>query len=343
MQRVFTLMLNYFSKCKQIKTYAFLFHPNASISFEMDESIVLFNFKIKKRFVPKYIGLIWNLLKLRLNLLRIQPDVVVSFGEVWNSFVLLALANSKLKVYVADRNSPIKNIGIVNEFLRNKLYNNAFGIITQTKYATVIYEQKYYRSRIIQVANPVIVKEDIPEIDVREKLILSVGRLIPSKNFDRLIRIFSEVCVPGWKLMIVGEDPYGDNKQKLSNLLSYLKLDQSVDLVGATSNVNLYYRKSRIFCFTSESEGFPNVLLEAHSYGLPVVSYDCIAGPSDIIKDGENGFLINLFDDHNYIQKLKFLMKNNELQRKMSHKAIENARQYRVELIGGLFKESLLG
>ncbi|MDZ7634136.1 MAG: glycosyltransferase [Bacteroidales bacterium] len=91
---------------------------------------------------------------------------------------------------------------------------------------------------------------------------------------------------------------------------------------GYQSDTDNYYRRSRIFAFMSSSEGFPNVLGEALSAGLPVVSYDCLAGPSDLISDGDNGFLIPLFDRELFKEKLTLLMANDELASTISQAAV---------------------
>ena len=92
-----------------------------------------------------------------------------------------------------------------------------------------------------------------------------------------------------------------------------MQLRDHIKLVGEQKDVEFYYKLADIFVFTSSVEGFPNVLGEALSSGLPVVSYDCIAGPADMITNGENGFLIPVFDDEQFSQKLLYLMESQEL------------------------------
>ena len=91
--------------------------------------------------------------------------------------------------------------------------------------------------------------------------------------------------------------------------------------------------KSKIFAFTSSSEGFPNVIGEAMSAGLPVVAYDCIAGPSDMVIDGENGFLIPLFDQSSFKQRLSQLIKDESLRNKMGHCAKTSICRFGEEFI----------
>jgi GalNAc-alpha-(1->4)-GalNAc-alpha-(1->3)-diNAcBac-PP-undecaprenol alpha-1,4-N-acetyl-D-galactosaminyltransferase len=177
----------------------------------------------------------------------------------------------------------------------------------------------------------------------RENIIVSVGRLINTKNFDRLIRIFGELNFLNWKLVIIGGDALKQNNfQRLKELTFELGIENNVILTGNIKNVDEYLLRSKIFAFTSISEGFPNVIGEAMSAGLPVVSYDCIAGPSEMINDGENGFLIPMFDDVLFKDKLEYLMLNQNVNIKMGKNAQESIKKNSVEIIAEKYKKFLL-
>ena len=136
-----------------------------------------------------------------------------------------------------------------------------------------------------------------------------VGRLIKTKHQDRLIEMFLELDYPGWKLALVGyDDLYQDNFKRLQAIIDQNNSQDKVVLVGREVDVDSFYRRSKIFAFTSSSEGFPNVIGEAISAGLPVVSYDCIAGPSELITQDQNGFLVPVFDDEQFREKLRLLI-----------------------------------
>lgn len=77
--------------------------------------------------------------------------------------------------------------------------------------------------------------------------------------------------------------------------------------MGYRSNMPDIYKDYSIFALTSRHEGFPMVLLEAISSGLPIISLDCETGPSELIKDGENGFLVKCFDVEEFVKKLNTL------------------------------------
>jgi glycosyltransferase involved in cell wall biosynthesis len=177
----------------------------------------------------------------------------------------------------------------------------------------------------------------------KEEIILSVGRLINTKHHDRLIRIFKNLNAPNWKLVIVGGDIFGGhNFSRLQRLIGELNLTEKVLLVGEKTNVFDYYLTSRIFAFTSSVEGFPNVLGEALSVGLPVVSYDCISGPAELVRQGENGYLVEVFDDDEFINRLQFLIDNPNLLNEISRNAILSIKEFSLERIGEKFLDVLL-
>jgi len=157
----------------------------------------------------------------------------------------------------------------------------------------------------------------------RRPEVLFVGRLIPSKHVDRLIRTFDRVRHGDWRLVIVGGDAQGFSEMgNLRELLRARRLEASVELVDTQRDVGRFYRRASIFAFPSSSEGFPNALAEALSFGLPSVAYDCSAGPADLIKDGRNGFLVPVHDDAAFAERLVRLMNDSDLRERMSRRAV---------------------
>ena len=100
--------------------------------------------------------------------------------------------------------------------------------------------------------------------------------------------------------------------------------------------------KSKIFVFASEKEGFPNVIGEALAAGLPVISYDCIAGPSEMIEDGKNGYLIPLYDDSLFKERLEYLMENEGVRSKMSEEALASIDKFAEKKICEQFYNNII-
>jgi GalNAc-alpha-(1->4)-GalNAc-alpha-(1->3)-diNAcBac-PP-undecaprenol alpha-1,4-N-acetyl-D-galactosaminyltransferase len=127
-----------------------------------------------------------------------------------------------------------------------------------------------------------------------------------------------------WKLVLVGYDHLKQSNQKQwEELAKKLQVEDRVVFTGKQEDVEKYYLTSSIFAFTSASEGFPNVIGEAMAACLPVVAYDCVAGPSDLIISGETGYLVPLNDEIQFTQKLQYLIDFPAKREKMGWKGNE--------------------
>lgn len=134
------------------------------------------------------------------------------------------------------------------------------------------------------------------------KKIISIGRLDRDKNFKLLIDCFAELVKEvkdiRLELTILGE---GYERNNLINQINELGLSNQVFLPGFVNNTTSYLQNADIFAFTSVREGFGNVLVEALSVGLPVISADCESGPAEILLNGKIGKLVPIND----LEKLK--------------------------------------
>lgn len=334
MERVVSELATQFSKRENVELHIVLYGKTRSVFYDIPENVILhkptWKFRDDLRLISSFRTLIW----LRRTVSKIKPHTVLSVGEYWNSFVLLSLQWSGIPVYISDRCQPDKHLGQPHEWLRGRLYPKAAGIIAQTKTAKDIYHKKFAHPNIRIIPNPIReIKFDAAVTD-KENIILTVGRLIDTKHHDRLIEIFDRVNKDDWKLVIVGGDAIKQNgKKKLNQLIKEKGLTKRVILTGTVSDVEKYYRKSKIFAFTSSSEGFPNVIGEAMSAGLPVIAYDCVAGPSDMIDHQKNGILTEQFDDDAFVKGLRLLMEQEKMRVNFGERAQRKVEQFSAHSI----------
>jgi glycosyltransferase involved in cell wall biosynthesis len=342
MERVMSELAGYFCKKDEVEVHLVLYERRPELFYNVPENLIIHKPKSEFNDRLRQISSFGRLLFLRKKIVSINPDSILSFGEYWNSFVLLALLGLKYSVFVSDRCQPDKVFSRFHYILRMWLYPKASGIIVQTKVAEEIFKNLYKNSNIQIINNPI--QRILPaKKSENERIVLTVGRLIRTKNHDRLIRIFSKLIAPDWKLVIVGGNALKqDGMSHLQKIINELNLCDRVILAGEQSDIGDYYRKSSIFAFTSSSEGFPNVIGEALSAGLPVVSYNCIAGPSEMIKNGENGYLVPVFDDKTFQEKLQILISDNNLRNEMSGIAKKSVDQLSIDIIGDRFLNLIL-
>ncbi len=152
-----------------------------------------------------------------------------------------------------------------------------------------------FTSNVVCIYNPVTIS-NVTEPDYEAKRAIAVGRLHRQKGFDYLIdawKIVHSLC-PEWQLDVMGDGPERDNLQKR---IYETNLGDVVHLCGNRENIAAEYSKHSIAIMSSRYEGFGLVLVEAAVCGLPLVSYACQSGPSEIIKDGYNGTLIHKVGD----------------------------------------------
>lgn len=164
------------------------------------------------------------------------------------------------------------------------------------------------------------------------KHILAIGKLTYQKNFSSLIRAFAIVRqqFPDWSLDIFGE---GEEREALSSEIRSFGLNFSIRLMGNMSDVPNLLPHYSLFAMSSRFEGFPLVLVEALSCGLPVVSYACPCGPKDIIRDGIDGYLVPPGDETMLAERLCRLIKDEELRKKMGAAARERAKDFSIDKI----------
>lgn len=169
----------------------------------------------------------------------------------------------------------------------------------------------------------------------KEKIILNVGRLDHQKNQDLLIRAFANINNDDWSVNIIGE---GSNRVMYEKLIKALNLEEKVNLLGNQPDMETYYNQSSIFVFTSRYEGFPNALMEAMSFGLPCISTDCPSGPSELISNDLNGFLIPVENQNLLEKKMRQLMDDSLLRTKFSEKSVTTTLELEVSVIAEQWK-----
>lgn len=191
---------------------------------------------------------------------------------------------------------------------------------------------QWFMNNTFVIPNPVTIKAGHIS-DCTRKEAIAIGRLNYQKGFDLLIQSWKIVADkhPDWRLNIYGD---GQQRDYLENLIKKEGLSGIASLNGRTYDIGSKIAESSIHICSSRYEGFSLVIIETASYGVPSVAFNCIAGPSELIKDGVNGILIhNVGDIKKLANGICQLIENSALRKSMSIEAREMSRLFDIDKI----------
>lgn len=235
-----------------------------------------------------------RLVLLRRAIRATRPDLLVSFLDSNNVMSLLATRGlSPIPVIISERTDPHgRPIGRSWEWLRGLTYPWADCLVTQSRHAMDYFPADVQaKGRIIPNPVPLPPGTDSSPITKLRSQVITLGRLHKVKGHDLLIKAFARIAndFPSWDLCVHGEGPERDSLQAM---ICAHKLESRITLGPAIVDVWSRLREAQLFVLPSRAEGFPNGLAEAMACGLPVISFDCASGPSELIRQGLDGLLV---------------------------------------------------
>ena len=272
---------------------------------------------------------------LRRAIKRSRPLAVITFIDLNNILTLVATIGLKIPIIISERVHPaFHSIGKFWSLLRQVVYKRSACLVLQTRDVRSFFSSSIQKnSRIIP--NPVLVPEyPAPALKsgASSKTLLAMGRLRQQKGFDLLLKAFAPLYnkFPDWMLEIWGE---GEQKKYLEDLRDELGLRNRVWFPGLAKEHYKTISAADIFVLSSRYEGFPNVLGEAMACGLPVVSFDCPSGPSDLIQDGVNGLLVSPGNILQLSSSMERLMTSTDLRKSLGEQAQKITEIYSLDKI----------
>ena len=287
-----------------------------------------------------FINNIRRIIKLRKIIMVEKPNITL--GMMTSANILLLLSSLGIcGVIGSERVYPLKYpMNSIWQTLRKYLYYYLNVLVVQTSKSSHWFKHNTYARNITIIPNMCAERLDSFGINIDPDLIwpsdinvlLGVGRLHYQKGFKDLIKAFSNIALTnkGWNLYILGE---GEERSQLQNLISLNNMNDRIFLIGNVGNIDDWYKRANLFVLSSYYEGFPNSLIEAMSYGLPVISYSCDTGPQDIISDGIDGFLVPT-GDVVLLQKAIFKCINDpSLRYKLANNALRVKEKYSYKKI----------
>lgn len=178
--------------------------------------------------------------------------------------------------------------------------------------------------RCVAMPNPVRIPDAVPAIHEREKLAVYIGRLGDEKQVDQTIRAFSKVAPADWRLEIYGQGP-------MENLLAKQVegTHAGIRMMGTTTDIPAVLRRASLNILTSRAEGLPMSVLEAGSWGVPTVAYDCAPGVRQAM--GAGGVLLPVNDEEGIAATLAGLMADDARRAELSAAAVDHARRFSAD------------
>lgn len=216
--------------------------------------------------------------------------------------------------------------------LAGKLYKNLDMLVCLTEKDAREYKNKLSLNSCC-IYNPLSYTSDVVA-DMQKKNIVFVGRLEwEQKGLDYLLEImdlfYYDKRSKNWTFTIVGD---GNDRVRLENELREKMYQDNVRLIGKTPDVKKYFLSSSICLNTSKWEGFGLVITEAMECGVPVIAFDT-DGPSEIITDGKDGFIIPKYDLNAFTDKMLDLAASYEMRSRMSQEAKKKAGCFSMQYI----------
>lgn len=276
----------------------------------------------RSRLVRNTTGMLKTLGRLHKLVLKLKPDVVVTFlDSVGYVYLPIGRLFTKAKIIASERVDPYAHHG-KTAAVRFALMNFAHGTVFQTDGARRFFEnrKRIFRNSTV-IPNPVVTSEkilamqkSIPAYSDRDKTIVTVGRLsLRQKRQDVLLDAFKVFLErnPDYTLVMYGDGP---DRAKIQAMIEERGLTGKAVLAGRTDRVEEMIFHAAAFVLTSDYEGIPNALIESMSVGVPSVSTDCSPGGAALLmRDGENGFLVPQGDVESIAEKLGILVSDVEI------------------------------
>jgi GalNAc-alpha-(1->4)-GalNAc-alpha-(1->3)-diNAcBac-PP-undecaprenol alpha-1,4-N-acetyl-D-galactosaminyltransferase len=267
----------------------------------------------------------------RRQILKLNPQVVISFADRINVLTLISLVGTGVPTIVCERSNPfLKPLPPLLNLLRRFTYRFlAAEVCVQTQIVRRQFQTNWGITSSV-ISNPIKLNKvsNIPLMK-RQKIILSVGRFCFEKGQDLLLISWANIAKnhPDWKLRFVGD---GNDLCRLQKLTKILQVDKQVEWMGKVRDVWSEYQKAQIFILPSRYEGFPNALLEAMAMGCACISTN-FQGSNEIIDDGVSGLLCDLEQGDSMSLTLQKLIKSPEIRVKFSLSATQVKENYSIK------------
>ena len=352
-ERVMSLMANYWS-VQEVDVYLLSLDSMDSDVYPLDGKVhrlVLDQCGHSKNPFEAIANNLRRVRHLRSALHAIHPAAVISFMEATNVITILATRGLDMKVVVMEHTNPeVHQVGWFWNTLRRLTYRFADRVGVLTERSRPWAERLAKPGSVFVLPNAINLASatggdavhlrtfaGLPE---GARVVVSMGRLSPEKGFDLLIHVFKQLAPShlDFHLVILGE---GAGRGVLEQAREMSGVAERIHLPGRVSNPIAYLQQCDLFVMSSRYEGFPMALCEAMASGLPVISFDCPTGPSEIIRNEVDGLLVQDGDLHGLADAMHRLMSDDDLRRALGARGPEVLERFSESRIMGEWNRML--
>jgi glycosyltransferase involved in cell wall biosynthesis len=308
----------------------------------------LFNLGAIKKQNDSFFGRIGRLKKFKHFLKTNQIDVVIdnrSRVQTYREIIVTKFIYTVPTIYVIH-NFNTEKAFTKYHWINKWLYQNEY-MTAVSEAATEKFKNLYALHKIRTIYNGFdfeqikrLAQENI-ETEVPEKFMLFFGRIDDHhKNLKLLIEAYSlsDLSHQNFKLLILGNGPDLDMIKAYAETLG---VAHSVMFIGHVLNPYSYVKRAKFTVLTSRFEGFPMVIPESLSLGIPVISVDCQSGPNEVIINNHNGLLVENYQPQTLADAFNRFILNEELYNKCAKNAVESVEQFSIESISACWEKLL--
>lgn len=347
MERILTEKVNYLANLEGYNLFVFTTdQDNRPLYFKLDDRVTVhhsnlnFNQYFSCNFLEKYLG--------TKKLLRLYEQQLQAYIKKKNIDLIVSLGGKELEFLHRMKTNSAKicelhfSIDIRKQFILSRGTNPLFKLIGKYRAWEMIQQTKKLDQLVV------LTKEDEEKLKLthqnvtqiynfsplaptvkaplNQKKIVAVGKLDTQKGFDLLI----EACRfiknwDGWILEIYGQGP---DEEQLRSKISFYELEKHIFLKGITRKVEEVYHSASFYVLSSRFEGFPMVLLEAISFGLPIVSFDCATGPNEVIVNDDCGLLVEEGNTKKLGEAMQRMICSHEEREGKSERAFQKSKHF---------------
>ena len=269
------------------------------------------------------------------------------------------------KIIAFERSFPSESydsnsmMGMISKKLISITYNKADLVVTNSKRTVIDLKDNFnISSKITTIYNPIPIDKYLGKANGKVKeneyfTFVNIANLFEYKNQDLIIKAFAKLEGASLRLVIVGE---GENRENLTQLIKELKQENRIELVGHQTNTEDYLREADCFVLSSNREGFPNVLLEALTFSLPIISTDCLSGPRELLAPdspiekqildemeiAEYGILVPVNHTALMYKAMDTIYNNQKMRIDFKEKALKRARMFDTDIIMEHFRNEII-